>query len=109
MEPLFDGDESERQKREGMALAAAHRADRLAYARKLAKELAKQEPDRTCWADPVGRMLDLAGVPSGPWCGSIFKDNEDWVFTGERRRSERISNHGRELKVWRLKQSGWDE
>jgi hypothetical protein len=101
---LFDFFESERRKRLGMKDAAENetRVDDLDFARNVARCLARQNPDRECYADQVGEILDQEGIELGPSSGSIFKGSE-WEFTGKRIKSSRKSNHARELKVWRLK------
>lgn len=98
---MFDGDEGERQKQEGMDRAADNRAARLAIAREVARKLAVKRPTRSITADDVGRyMKDNNLGELGPAAGSLFK-TKDWEWTGERRNSRRVSNHSRELKVWR--------
>jgi hypothetical protein len=105
----FDLEEGLRLKKEGMAEAEDNpsREDLLDLARKVAITLAQRYGEIT--ADTVGRFLrENNGVSSlGPAAGSIFKA-KIWEFTGKRKKSARIKNHGRELKVWRLKE-GWQD
>lgn len=101
---IFDAIASQKAKDEGMVLAEmGHAADLLAVARVVARELAARRADRRCDADAVGKELALRGYPAnlGPAGGSLFKGG-GWEFTGDRKRSARVSNHARELKIWRL-------
>lgn len=97
---VFDPVASAQLKDRGMTLAAENADAPLAVARRLAREIA-QKGDGTCDADQVAVQMAARGVPPGPWCGSIFKNGE-WQFTGQRRRSGQVSNHAREIRVWRL-------
>ena len=97
---LFDYAAAEAAKSDGMELASTNQPGSLAMARAIAIELATQHGDTN--ADDVGREMINRGYPAtGPWAGSIFK-GDAWQFTGERIRSARVANHGREIKVWRL-------
>lgn len=102
MTDLFNHSEAQRLKEEGMALAADAQADLLTLARAIAVEEAMKHPRRHCHADMVGRELKRRGLPSslGHAAGSIFRGDE-WEWTGLRIQSQRTTNHGRELKVWR--------
>ena len=104
MTDLFDLVKGESEKAKGMSAASWSRSDLLAEARTIACELAMARETRECHADSVNREMKRRGIPFedlGPAAGSIFK-GRDWVFTGKRIKSARISNHARELKVWRL-------
>ncbi len=98
----FDREESEAGKTNGMALAAANASEQLDIARQIAYELAFKGNGFVCM-DDVGKLLKEKGISVGPWCGSVFKEKGEWEFTGQRVNSHRITNHARELKVWRLK------
>jgi len=99
---LFDGPRSDRLKQRGMEIAASNAETALSLARDIAKELARYKP----WvnADDVGRVLKQRhGIETlGPASGSLFKSSE-WIFTGQWVKSERISNHSRMIRNWRLK------
>tara|TARA_Y100000310_G_scaffold182419_1_gene182517 strand:- start:808 stop:1131 length:324 start_codon:yes stop_codon:yes gene_type:complete len=99
---LFDYARGADAKTTGMALAADANMDRLALARRLAAEIASRKLSRECNADEVGREMNRRGFGSnlGPAAGSLFKGG-NWEFTGRRIRSSRVTNHARELKVWR--------
>lgn len=101
--PLFDLISGLAKKEEGKALAAANRHDLLEIARDIAVRLAKEYG--TVTADDVGRELEKDNIrveDVGPAMGSLFAGKQ-WEFTGQRVKSSRVSNHARELKVWRLK------
>lgn len=95
---MFNRNSSLAGKETGMALAAENRAEGLAKARAAARRIALGRADRTCHADLVG---EETGLNLGPAAGSIFRDGA-WEFTGERVPSRRVTNHARELKVWKL-------
>ena len=99
---LFDLDSGLAKRDAGMKLAADKKADLLALARVVARDYARKHGE--VHADNVGRILKAEhGVDSlGAAAGSLFKGQE-WVFTGRRCESARATNHGRELKVWRLR------
>ena len=100
---LFSLDAGRELKGEGMDLAAANRAEALAIARRGAFSAAVRRDDLTADADDAYRALERAGMADclGNAAGSIFKGAE-WRWTGEFRPSERTSNHGRMIRVWRL-------
>tara|TARA_R110000824_G_scaffold149861_1_gene320230 strand:- start:508 stop:864 length:357 start_codon:yes stop_codon:yes gene_type:complete len=99
----FDASESERLKNSGMELAAEPKNELLKIARDCASAVALAG-NGTCNADKVAQRMGWLGYSLdelGPAAGSIFK-GKDWEFTGDRVNSKRITNHARELKVWRL-------
>jgi hypothetical protein len=98
---LFDAIESADRKE--AALAKLDNADVLTMARSIARLHAWQHG--TVNADIVGKIMkDNYGIDSiGPAAGSLFRGAE-WEFTGQRVLSSRVSNHSREIKVWRLRQ-----
>lgn len=91
-------------KTRGMVSAEMNGSDWLTeILRPIARMLAAEKQSRELCADDVTSYLlshDIE-VPKGPFWGSLFK-TKDWVFTGKRKQSALPSNHGRELKVWRL-------
>lgn len=99
---VFDVSKSESAKVDGMQLAAEAKQSDLQLARDIAVELCREHGSTD--ADEVGRVLfERHNIKSlGPAAGSLFTDGR-FVFTGQRKRSERKKNHARELKVWRLK------
>lgn len=99
----FNLDASRTAKASGMGLAAINRESLLSLARKVAVQIAKANGG-TCNMDQVS--LALIGKGIDPRClgnaaGSVFK-TKDWIFTGERIQSAKVSSHAREVKVWRL-------
>lgn len=97
----FDLEEGRRRKRQGMSLAAQNRARLLDYARRLAREIAQKSG--VCTSDDVHKALRERGLDGlGNAAGSLFRGPE-WVFTGQWRPSERVSAHGRMIRVWRLR------
>lgn len=87
-----------------MQLAAEKRAEILLIAKDIARRMAQKQGEVT--ADDVQRRLilwdyDLSDL--GNAAGSIFKGKE-WECVGWKK-SERVSNHARAIRVWRLRQS----
>jgi len=90
----------------GMDDAAAARPSPLEIAREAVIIAAQGRPNGTASADDAYRGLLLAGYTAadlGKAAGSIFTDKNRWEYTGRRRRSARVSNHGRAIRIWRLK------
>ena len=88
---------------DGMQQAAGNSKEQLDTARRVAVQIAKRRVDRTVTADDVGRVLkEVYGIDTlGPAAGSLFK-TKDWEWTGQWRKSKRVTNHSRMLRVWRL-------
>ena len=101
MQGSFNFSESMNRKEAGMAAAAASKNIVLDQARSIARLLAAQNGEVT--ADDVQRELERRDLPSlGPAAGSLFR-TKDFVFTGKRIKSSKISNHAREIRVWALR------
>lgn len=101
--PLFDHAESQRRKRRGKALAADSdlRHEALLRAREYAKELCATHGETH--ADAVAKAMPPAlAAELGPAAGAIFSTRE-WEWTGKWHTSERVSNHGRLQRIWRLR------
>ena len=104
MESEFNLAEGLRLKDAGMQRAAYSSHELLAYAREVAIKIAKAGDGR-CNIDQVRRVMSEAGLPSGMWAGSTFKDG-NWEFTGEYTPSTCKSNHARPVMIWRLITAG---
>lgn len=94
---IFDGAEGERQKSEGMRVAAQVRDTALTRARAIAEDYGRRH--RYASMNDVGPLLAAHGITLGPASGSLFKYGR-WRFTGDRVRSTLVVNHGREIYVW---------
>tara|TARA_Y100001968_G_C18710860_1_gene415609 strand:- start:129 stop:452 length:324 start_codon:yes stop_codon:yes gene_type:complete len=94
-------------KSEGMAAAAADKAELLQIARDAADWVATYGNGYgTCTSDDVAMRMQMLGHKYGDLgnaAGSIFAGKK-WRFTGDRVKSRRPSAHAREIKVWRLEQ-----
>lgn len=94
-------------KRKGMEAAASTLEAKawLELARFAAWQVCKEKGE--CTSDDVRQRMILNGHPQQPPTpnvyGSIFKDST-YEFTGKRVMSTLSSNHGREIKVWKLKE-----
>jgi len=100
---LFDLKEGLQLKKEGKARARIARAELLARAREIARNVGETKEFVT--ADDVQRQLIKEGhhqFALGNAAGSIFRGKE-WEFTGRMVKSARISNHGHQNMVWRLR------
>lgn len=93
------------RKADGVALACEKRSDVLAIARRLAVKHARRDPNGECTADDVQDALRPHGYSSadlGNAAGAVFPRSR-WEFTGRWTRSRRVSNHGHQNRVWRLR------
>ncbi len=98
----FHSEHGEQLRLDGMGQAASNTKEYLTLARRCAATYAKGRIDRCATADDVGRVLkDDHGLDSlGPAAGSLFK-TPDWEWSGRWKKSARITNHSRMLRVWR--------
>jgi hypothetical protein len=91
----YDLQRAIRLKNAGIERAAGNRAELLSEARRYAISIAKLKG--TVTADDIGR----AGFELGPAAGAVFKDPR-FKWTGEFRKSAKVKNHARLLRVWKL-------
>jgi hypothetical protein len=100
----FDQELSERLKQEGMSKAADHGKTNLEIGRHVAKDYCRKHG--TVNADNVGGILNkYYGIKTlGGAAGSLFRGGA-FEWTGECIKSIRITNHRRELRVWRLRET----
>ncbi len=89
-------------KEEGMAKAAAKNADFLEEIDVIAKKIVSVCGEVHADAIHDEIIANDLKIPKGAFWGSIFKRKE-WEFTGNRIKSSQPKNHGREIKVWRLR------
>jgi hypothetical protein len=102
---LFDPHRAEAEKVRGMQEAAKKRKAALRLVRLALKGYAITREDRTATADDAARWMISVGLDPevlGNAFGSLFLE-QDWFFTGQWRKSERVSNHARMNRVWRLR------
>jgi hypothetical protein len=91
--------QSEAARNSGIAQAASHRAEILAKAREVARELAWVNGETN--ADEVATELELQGVDStelGNAAGAIFR-GKGWHFAGYKK-SVRVSRHANKIGIW---------
>ena len=103
---IFDSEEGEHRRSEGMDIAAVSRKHVLRLARHACVEAALARSERTATADDAQKWLIDGGYSSdylGNAAGSLFTDKDTWEFTGRWVPSRRVSNHGHQNRVWRLK------
>jgi hypothetical protein len=98
----FDAQRAEAHKQAGMTAATVYRKALLERAQAIARKLASD--GRSITADCVYEALILGSddpAMLGPAAGSIFRGSE-WTCVGWAT-SHRVSNHGRSIRIWRLK------
>jgi hypothetical protein len=89
----------------GIAQAAESRNGLVNKVRYQLEHIARNRPDRCVTIDDAVPFLEAIGMSSadlGNAAGGIFK-TEAWEFSGCWVPSRRVSNHGRSVRVWRLK------
>jgi hypothetical protein len=94
-----------RLKREGVNLAEQHKRDVLDRLQSALRYEANRRQDRTVTADTAYIILQGFGYPDdylGNAAGSIFKSRDAWEHV-DWVPSERVSNHGRYVRRWRLR------
>lgn len=99
--PLFDAAAAREAAEQGIAQAAENRASLLEFAKKKAIELGRRNQFVT--ADDVQAALvdnKISDRALGNAAGSVFKNKKLWLFTGRTVQSERVSSHGRLIRVW---------
>ena len=97
--PLFDLAAGEADKDAGRARAAAKCRDSLlAFARDAVRRAALSRPDRLATSDDAYSLMAEMGKDAA---GSIFSGDE-WEAAGWKR-SQRRSNHARQIREWRLR------
>jgi hypothetical protein len=97
--PKFNQAASEKLKEQGMAIAAKNKSNLLDEARNIALQICPIGGRIT--ADDVFSEMEKRQLPVslGAASGSLFKTAR-WRFTGDRKKSAKVSNHSREIKVW---------
>lgn len=102
---LFDAMAAAEAAEQGMMQAADNKGTLLAFAKEKAREIGRRRGEVT--ADDVQRALaENPGKPIsihalGNAAGSLFKSRREWRFTGRLVKSERVSSHGRLIRVWK--------
>ena len=98
----FDAAEAERQRDAGIDQAETNNQTLLETARRIALRYAETHATVTM-DDVFAEMLDLGLHPEllGNASGAVFRSG--FEFTGDWRKSKRVSSHARMIRVWRLK------
>lgn len=102
---LFTQREGERRRDAGREASAGKGADILDKARRLARTIAQAAKDHCVTADEVfAALIEIGYKPEelGNAAGSLFRGKE-WQFSGQWRKSTRVTNHARYIMIWRLK------
>lgn len=101
---VFDRERAQTDKDHGMDAAASNRGELLEAAREAMIQLALSRDTREIDADDITSWLIDQGIhPSrlGPAIPSVFRDGV-WQWTGRWRKSNRVSNHRSDLRIWKL-------
>jgi hypothetical protein len=99
--PLLDAIAAREAAEQGIAQAADNKKSLLEFAKKKAIELGREHWCVT--ADDVQLALVAAGIDQhalGNAAGSVFKDKTLWRYANRVVKSERVSSHGRLIRVW---------
>jgi len=91
-------------RQEGMDLAAEKRTFLLGLARRILVDAARRHPDLESTADDAQRGLIARGYSPedlGNAAGSLFSES-CWEKTDRWQKSERVSNHGHENRIWKF-------
>ena len=100
----FDINEATVRKEEGLVTASLTRKDLLDVAKIIAARLAWK--NGTVTYDDVFKEMRAQGYHPecmGNAAGSVFRGDQ-FVFTGEWRKSTRVTNHARVIRVWKMKE-----
>lgn len=77
----------------------------LAYARKVAKSIAMKRFTRTVSIDDIDRVYTNKGASLwdslGQAAGAVFRNQDDWKFTGQMKKRGRGVSHSRLVMVWK--------
>jgi hypothetical protein len=98
--PLFDLFQAEIAADRGIAQAAVNKSTSLEAAKAIAVELGQRQTFVT--ADDVIRVYSrrFPLEPLGNAAGGIFRDKRHWRFAERYEQCERVTSHGRMLRVW---------
>lgn len=102
---IFDLPKGRERKEKGMSEAASRRQVVLDVARSIAVRIAKERGEVN--SDDVFTELIKAGyrpTELGNASGSVFRGN-NFYFTGRWKKSQRVSNHASDLRVWSIKKA----
>lgn len=101
---LFDAIAAREAAEAGMEQAADNKESLLKFAKEKAREIGRRQGRVT--ADDVQKALaenkprPISIHALGNAAGSLFKSRSEWKFTGDLIKSERVSSHGRLIRVW---------
>jgi hypothetical protein len=105
---MFDSIKSIQEADFGKLVAAESKTELLGFFRAMARSIARKNVHRECNSSALSlHAWSLYGIDVskilGNASGSLFKGGE-WFFTGRWEKSVRIRSHGRDVKVWRLRE-----
>lgn len=100
----FDWREASRLQKKGMRLASDKRNELLSVAQQCAIEIGRKQ--RFVTMDDVYKVMltrDLQPAQLGNASGSVFKNQNMWIWNGQVQKSHRVSTHGHLQRLWELK------
>lgn len=103
---VFDSGRANKAAEQGIDAAKQARAELFILACDIAERIARERGEVTM-DDVQARLIELGHHPRdlGPAAGAIFRNPKKWGFV-RMTKSKRVSNHGSDLRVWRLRE-GW--
>jgi len=88
----------------GIESAEDAKQDTLKLGRIFVLQAANRRMNKTATADDAARGFSALGMPAnslGNAAGALFR-GKAWSFTGQWKKSKRISNHAHSNRVWKL-------
>ena len=99
---IFDLEAGLKLKERGISQAETKKSDLVSIAKQIAVEIAQTRICKTCSIDDVNKEFVTRELPNlGQSAGAVFRGSH-WTFTGNFKKTEKKSSHGREIKIWRL-------
>lgn len=99
---IFDAIAANSAKERGISVASEGKQHELRFAQSVARELGRRQ-GRVTADDVIRELIEVHGWQEGQLgnaAGGIFR-GASWTFTGETVKSQRVSSHGRLIRVWR--------
>jgi hypothetical protein len=100
---IFDAIATNSAKERGISVASEGKQHELRFAQDVAREIGRRQ-GRVTADDVIRELIEVHGWQEGQLgnaAGGIFRGSS-WTFTGETVKSQRVSSHGRLIRVWRF-------
>lgn len=99
---IFDAIAANAAKERGIEIASGNKRHELRFAQSVAREIGRRQGTVTA-DDVIRELIEVHGWKEGQLgnaAGGMFRGS-CWKFTGDMAACERVSSHGRMLRVWR--------